>query len=84
MASTRIEIQDLPGLRETAVPDYRICQNCGRIGREGIDVSTAHHWVGGIGHELRTYCIEMVLCFTRRERQEQGRNVAEQSEEPSS
>jgi hypothetical protein len=48
--------------------DLRRCDNCGRIGREGVDVSTTWHHLGGVGDVLRTYCREMVLCWTRQER----------------
>ena len=50
--------------------DLRQCQTCGRVGREAIEVSTQYHWVGGRGHELRTYCVQTIACFARRERQE--------------
>jgi hypothetical protein len=53
--------------RQTEPATIRQCATCGQFGREGIEVCTAHHWVGGKGHELRTYCRDVPSCFARRD-----------------
>jgi hypothetical protein len=54
--------------RPTEAPtDLRRCDNCGRMGREGVDVLTAWYWVGGKGDVLRTFCTDQIECWKRRQ-----------------
>ena len=59
----------VPALEANPAADLRRCANCGRIGREGVEVMTAWHWQGGKGHVLATYCRDVPSCFGRRERE---------------